>query len=189
MQTLPAWLRRLQTAPLRTRRLVIRPARRGDDRLIYPAVRESMNELARWLIWANEGYDAKAARAFVRDAMRDFAARRGYPLLMFTHGGEFVGGTGFHVRGGANARYYEIGYWCRSSLAGRGYVTEAVNALMRCAFAAPEVFRVEIRCDPRNRASERVIRKAGLKKEAHLRKVVRDGRGRLCDHLVLAKVR
>ncbi len=184
----PEWLRRLQAAPLETRRLVIRPPRRGDDRVIYPAVRESMKQLAPWLIWATEAYDAKACRAFVRDAMRDYAAGDGYALLMFTRGGEFVGGTGFHVRG-ASARYYEIGYWCRSSLAGRGYVTEAVKALLRLAFAAPDVHRIEIRCDPRNRASERVIEKCGLRKEGHLRKIVRHHDGRLCDHLVFAKLR
>jgi RimJ/RimL family protein N-acetyltransferase len=189
MSAPPAWLRRLRTVPLRTRRLVIRPPRRGDDRLVYPAVRESMKELAPWLIWATVAYDAKSARAFVRDAMRDYTAGRGYALLMFTRGGDFVGGTGFHVRGTASARYYEIGYWCRSSLAGRGYVTEAVNALLRYAFKSREVHRVEIRCDPRNRASERVIRKAGLQKEGLLRKVVRHHDGRLCDHLVFAKVR
>ncbi len=45
----PEWLRRLQAAPLETRRLVIRPPRPGDDRVIYPAVRESMKQLAPWL--------------------------------------------------------------------------------------------------------------------------------------------
>jgi RimJ/RimL family protein N-acetyltransferase len=186
--TVPEWLRRLRTAPLRTRRLVIRPPRRGDDRLIYPAVRESMKELAPWLIWATEAYDAKTCRAFVRDAMRDYAAGRGYALLMFTRGGAFVGGTGFHVRG-ASARYYEVGYWCRSALAGHGYTTEAVKALLRLAFAQRDVHRIEIRCDPRNRASERVICKCGLEKEGRLRKIVRHHDGRLCDHLVFAKVR
>ncbi len=184
----PAWLRRLRVAPLTTRRLVIRPPRRGDDRVIYPAVRESMNELAPWLIWATDAYDAKACRAFIRAAMRDYAAGTGYALLMFTRNGEFVGGTGFHVRG-ASARYYEIGYWCRSSMAGRGYATEAVKALLRLAFSAPDVRRIEIRCDPRNRASERVIRKCGLRKEGRLRKIVRHHDGRLCDHLVYAKLR
>lgn len=184
----PDWLRRLRTKPLRTRRLVIRPPRRGDDRLIYPAVRESMKDLAPWLVWATDAYDAKACRAFVRDAMRDYAAGRGHALLMFTHDGGFVGCSGFHVRG-ASARYYEIGYWCRSSMAGRGYTTEAVKALLRLAFTAPDVHRVEIRCDSRNRASERVIRKCGLRKEGLLRKIVRHHDGRLCDHLVFAKVR
>lgn len=184
----PGWLQRLQAAPLRTRRLVIRPPRRGDDRLVYPAVRESMRDLSRWLVWATDAYDARTCRAFVRDAMRDYAAGRGFGLLMFTHGGAFVGGTGFHVRG-ASARYYEIGYWCRSSMAGRGYTTEAVKALVRLAFTSPDVHRIEIRCDPRNRASERVIRKCGLALEGRLRKIVRHHDGRLCDHLVFAKVR
>jgi RimJ/RimL family protein N-acetyltransferase len=179
MPTPPEWLRRLRTSPLRTRRLVIRPLKRGDDHAIYPAVRESIEELAPWLPWASEGYDPAACRGFVRAAMRDFAAGRDYALVMFTRDGHFVGGTGFHVRGGDSARYYEIGYWCRTPLTGHGYVTEAVKALLRLAFRAPEVHRVEIRCDPRNRASERVIRKAGLKKEGHLLKVARDAEGHL----------
>lgn len=184
----PGWLRQLQAEPLRTRRLVIRPPRRGDDRLVYPAVRESMKDLAPWLVWATGAYDAKASRAFVKNAMRDYAAGRGFGLLMFTHGGAFVGGTGFHVRG-TSARYYEIGYWCRSSMAGRGYTTEAVKALLRLAFESPDVHRIEIRCDPRNRASERVIRKCGLTLEGRLRRIVRHHDGRLCDHLVFAKLR
>lgn len=184
----PAWLRRLHAEPLCTRRLVIRPLRRGDDRFIYPAVCESLKELAPWLVWATDAYDAKACRAFVRDSMRDYTAGRGFGLLMFTHDGAFVGGTGFHVRG-ASARYYEIGYWCRSSMAGRGHTTEAVKALLRLASASPDVHRIEIRCDPRNRASARVIRKCGLKLEGRLRKIVRHHDGRLCDHLVFAKVR
>lgn len=184
----PGWLHALSAKPLRTRRLVLRPPRRGDDRLVYPAVRESMKDLAPWLVWATDAYDEKACRAYVRNAMRDYAAGRGFALFMFAHDGAFVGGTGLHVRG-ASARYYEIGYWCRSSMAGRGYATEAVKALLRLAFASPEVSRIEIRCDPRNHASERVIRKCGLKLEGRLRKIVRHHDGRLCDHLVFAKVR
>jgi RimJ/RimL family protein N-acetyltransferase len=185
----PSWLAGLARTPLRTRRLLVRPLRRGDERLILPAVRESLRELARWLVWADPGYDLAQCRRFVRAGMRDFARGAGYPLIMTTHEGGFVGGCGFHRRGPADAVYYEIGYWCRTSLAGRGYTTEAVKALMRHAFRARDVHRIEIRCDPRNRASARVIEKCGLVKEGRLRKIVRDRRGRLCDHLVYAKVR
>jgi len=185
----PDWLRRLLHTPLRTRRLVIRPLRRGDDRLIYPAVRESLRELAPWLIWARSDYDASMSRQFVRAAMGNFKEGRDYALVMTTRGGELVGGTGFHRRGPSDAIYYEIGYWCRTSLAGQGYTSEAVKALLRYAFRSPSVRRIEIRCDPRNRASERVIEKAGLAKEGHLRKVARDIEGRLHDQLVYAKVR
>ena len=185
----PDWLRRLTRKPLRTRRLVIRPLRRGDERLVYPAVRESLRELAPWLIWARRDYDLAVCRHFVRAAIENYAGGRDYALIMMTRGGDFVGGTGFHRRGPAGALYYEIGYWCRSSLAGRGYTTEAVKALLRYAFRASSLRRIEIRCDPRNRASERVIVKAGLAKEGHMRKVARDLKGRLHDQLVYAKVR
>lgn len=185
----PAWLSKLAKTPLRTRRLVIRPLRKGDDRAILPAARESLKEIVPWLPWASERYDASAARAFVRAAMRDFAADRGFALGIFTPGGGFIGGTGFHLHRRNGTRFYEIGYWCRTSMAGRGYTTEATKALLRLALSAPEVHRVEIRCDPRNRASARVIRKCGLPQEGHLRKVARDGKGKLRDHLVFAKVR
>src|SRR6185503_1537176 len=127
--TAPRWLLALRTAPLETRRLVIRPPARGDDRVILPAVRESLPQLVRWLPWASEQYDAEACRAYVRTAIREYAAGRDYALVIFTRAGEFVGGTGFHRRGPRDGPYYEIGYWCRSSLSGNGYVTEAVRAL------------------------------------------------------------
>jgi len=185
----PLWLRQLRRAPLRTRRLVIRPLKRGDDRHIHPAVRESIEQLQFWLPWATPGYKRTDTERFTRAAIRAFAKGEDYALAIFTRAGEFVGGTGLHPRGRRDAPYFEIGYWCRTPLAGRGYVTEAVKALMRYALRKGRAHRIEIRCDPRNRASQRVIEKAGLAKEGRLRKVGRDGRGRYVDLLVYAKVR
>ncbi len=182
------FLRALRRAPLRTRRLLIRPVRRGDERHILPAVHESVEQLAFWLAWATPGYDMAECRRFVTTSMRNFAAGTDYALLMFTRKGDFVGGTGFHVNGRL-APYLEIGYWCRTSLTGLGYTTEAAKALVRLALVTGRQQRVEIRCDPRNRASQRVIEKAGLQKEGHLRKVSRDWRGRYTDLLVYAKVK
>ncbi|MCW5772145.1 MAG: GNAT family N-acetyltransferase [Rhodospirillaceae bacterium] len=189
MSRLPAWLADLRKAPLRTRRLILRPVRRGDERLILPAVEESLEQLVFWLPWATPGYDLAECRRFVRDAQRHFAEGRNCGLLMFTRRGDLVGGAGLHPRGTDDARYYEIGYWVRTRETGRGYATEATKALMRCALKPGRSHRVEIRCDPRNRASLAVIRKAGLAKEGHLRKVARDSRGRLIDLLVFAKTR
>ena len=42
----PLWLLNLAKTSLRTRRLVIRPLKKGDDRAILPAVRESLKEIA-----------------------------------------------------------------------------------------------------------------------------------------------
>jgi RimJ/RimL family protein N-acetyltransferase len=185
----PPWIAALRRTPLRTRRLVIRPPRRGDDRHIFPAIEESIEQLAFWLPWAAPGYDRAECARFVTRAAADFAAGRDFALLMFTRAGDFVGGTGLSPRLGHNTRFYEIGYWCRTGLAGRGYATEAVKALIRYALRPGRTHRIEIRCDPRNAASLRVIRKAGLRAEGRLRKVTRDAQGRLVDSLVHAVVR
>lgn len=55
----------------------------------------------------------------------------------------------------------EIGYWIRTSVAGRGYATEAAAAVTRTAFKVPWVEFVEIRCDPNNLRSARIPARLG----------------------------
>ena len=57
---------------------------------------------------------------------------------------------------------FEIGYWCRTSFTGRGYITEAVRGITAFAFEALGARRVEIRCDSRNHPSVRVAQRAGF---------------------------
>jgi RimJ/RimL family protein N-acetyltransferase len=66
------------------------------------------------------------------------------------------------VAGRTNA---EIGYWLGASDWGRGYATEAVQALSRFGFAH-ELFRIQISCAPSNTASARVALRAGFSYEA-----------------------
>ena len=56
----------------------------------------------------------------------------------------------------------EIGYWLRSDLTGRGFATEAAQAVMEVAIALPRVSCIEIRCDARNAASASVPRRLGF---------------------------
>ncbi|MGH6943752.1 MAG: GNAT family N-acetyltransferase, partial [Geminicoccaceae bacterium] len=53
---------------------------------------------------------------------------------------------------------------------GRGYMTEAVRALIRAALADPWIFRVWAFCDVENLASARVMEKAGMSFEGRLRR-------------------
>lgn len=55
----------------------------------------------------------------------------------------------------------EIGYGTREGYCCRGYMTEAVRAVSRWAAAQEGVTRVEAETDPDNRASQRVLEKAG----------------------------
>ena len=75
--------------------------------------------------------------------------------------GAFIGGTGFHIRNWS-VPCFEIGYWVRTSFSGQGYITEAVNALIRYAFLELNAKRVEIRCDEDNLRSRKIPKCLGF---------------------------
>lgn len=52
----------------------------------------------------------------------------------------------------------------------KGYTTEAFKTLIAWTYSQPEVFRVGAVCDVNNPASARVMEKAGLKREAVLKR-------------------
>ena len=57
----------------------------------------------------------------------------------------------------------EIGYGINRPHEGKGYATEAVDALVRWAFRQPGVVRVEAETEPGNAASRRVLAKCGFR--------------------------
>jgi RimJ/RimL family protein N-acetyltransferase len=79
-----------------------------------------------------------------------------------------VGGSGLHRRVGPDA--FEIGYWNRTSEAGRGLGTEATAALTRVGLELCGADRIEIRVEPENHASLAIPRKLGFIEEGLLRR-------------------
>jgi RimJ/RimL family protein N-acetyltransferase len=63
---------------------------------------------------------------------------------------------------------FEIGYWCRTSFTGHGFITEAVKSITSITFEVLDARRVESRCDPDNLKSTRVAERAGFTLEATL---------------------
>lgn len=81
--------------------------------------------------------------------------------------GELIGAIGLHVE-----RFHqraEIGYWLGVPYWGRGYATEAANAVVSYAFETHGLQRVFGFHFTRNPASGRVLAKAGLQREGTLR--------------------
>jgi RimJ/RimL family protein N-acetyltransferase len=83
---------------------------------------------------------------------------------------------------------FEIGYWVRRSCKGKGYVTEAVQALVQLAFKKLGAERVEIHCSHLNEPSQRVAERCGFALEGRLRNHKREPDGELRDTLVYALV-
>ncbi|WP_368654213.1 GNAT family N-acetyltransferase [Ornithinibacillus sp. 4-3] len=61
----------------------------------------------------------------------------------------------------------EIGYSFSKEASGKGYATEAVSALVKKLFIDFNVHRIQANLDARNKASQKLCERVGMRKEAH----------------------
>ena len=66
----------------------------------------------------------------------------------------------------------EVGYALAHPYWGKGYMTEALCAVIDWAFTQPDIFRVQATCDVDNLGSARVMKKAGMEREGLLRRYI-----------------
>ncbi len=155
--------------PITTPRLVLRNAFPGDGEKVNAAVLESLDQLRPWMPWAQTPPTVEESEIHARKSYAKWLLREDLQILLFEKStGSFVGGSGLH-RINWSVPSFEIGYWCRTSMAGRGYIQESTNAITRFAFSVLGAKRVEIRCDSRNARSLAVMRKLGFTQDALLR--------------------
>ena len=173
-----------------TERLLIRGPLPGDGMSLRTAVLESQAELKPWMPWAvtidsEEDYEAR-----VRQGQIKFLAREDLWLMLFhKENDDILGGSGLH-RMDWDVPLFEIGYWVRTSYAGQGYITEAVNGITDFAFREIGAKRLEIRCDATNERSAAVARRCAYTLEGTLRHEARHHlTGALRDTLVFARLR
>lgn len=151
------------------RRVSLRPLLPGD----FPAWREVRTRNGDWLTrWEpqrlagqpdpTESRDAFAVRCSARQRERQLGT--GYGFGIFADG-EFCGEINLStVQRGPFQNSY-VGYWVDEKQAGRGYVPEALVVLARYAFEDLHLHRIQVAIIPRNRASQRVVEKLGLREE------------------------
>ena len=81
--------------------------------------------------------------------------------------GAFIGTVGYTVTELTPlGKFVGVGYFILPEYHGRGYMTEAFQEVIRFAFEDDGVYRLSTGCLTENRASERVMQKCGLIKEA-----------------------
>jgi RimJ/RimL family protein N-acetyltransferase len=176
---------------IETERLVMRPPRAGDGPRLFAAVAESLPELRRFLAslpWVGADQSVALSESYCEAAAANFVARTDLPFLLFERAsGEIVGATGLH-RPVWTTPKVEVGYWGRSSTAGRGYVSEAVLAVTAMAFERLGAVRVELVTDAENAASRRVAERCAFKLEGVLRHERRAPDGSLRDTCIYARL-
>lgn len=173
-----------------TDRLIIRLARDADAAALNAAVCESLDDLRPYMPWAQTAPSLAQSEADCRRMQGKFLLREDLSMFVFERRadgseGDYIGGTGLH-RIDWTVRRFELGYWCRTSRQGRGYVTEAARAMTRFAFEALRARRVEVRMDDSNARSWKVAERAGFMHEGTLRSDSPNPLGELRDTRIYA---
>jgi len=161
-------------APLSTRlvtdRLVLRPPRTADVPAMRTALRRNAMHLRPWSISPGPGEDPASLTSVSRAVLRhraEWKSGHAYVFLIAPReddrtvlGRIALGGL---LRGAFQNAY--LGYWIDLEHEGRGLTTEAVRAATSFAFASAELHRVQAAVMPSNPASQRVLEKAGYRRE------------------------
>ena len=153
--------------PIRTPRLLIRPKQVGDGEITSAAVAETWDDLHKWMRWAEnpDHFTAESMEIRTRQVMASFLLREGIELMgIETATGAAVIWCGLHDIDW-QGRTCDTGCWVRKGAQGRGFATEATNALVRYALDALAMRRVGLTHSEGNEASRRIAERLGFSHE------------------------
>jgi ribosomal-protein-alanine N-acetyltransferase len=161
------------TAPqeLGTVQLLLRSFERRD---IPALVRlAGAREIAATTINIPHPYTEDDAQSFLAHADDEFRTGRSVSFAVtIVQGGELCGSVGLTLTSAHETA--EIGYWIGVPYWGRGFATEAANAVMAFGFETLKLHRIYAHHFAENHASRRVLEKIGMRHEGsspqHVRK-------------------
>ena len=169
----------------------LRTYRAEDAEPLYEAVRESLDELCRWLPWAHEAYSRDEARAWIESRPEAWGREEFSFVIERVADGSLLGGVGLNQLA-LGERRANLGYWVRRRAGGQGIATRAARLLAEAAFEDLKLQRLEIIVAEGNLASQRVAAKLGAVREGTLRNRIRvrdEQRNAFCYSLVPSDLR
>lgn len=154
--------------PVLTERLSLRPFTMADVDAVYAI--QSREDVARYLYWSprNRRQVQEVVAQRVNHSRLDEFNDRLSLAVVRRDTDELIGSGNLSWTSREHGQG-ELGYVLHPDHHGRGYATEVTKALLRMGFEGAGMHRIYGRCDGRNLASARVMAKAGMRQEAHLR--------------------
>jgi ribosomal-protein-alanine N-acetyltransferase len=175
---------------IETERMILRLPVMADHGAWSRLRREGGDFLREWEpSWSSDHFSRSAFRNRVFWANRSHDEDRALPLFLIRREDDALMGaiTLDHIRRGP-AFMASVGYWIGPDFARQGYMSEALETLVRHAFDALDLSRIEAACLPGNVASRKLLERAGFKYEGVAQSYLQiDGRWR--NHVLYAILR
>ena len=171
-------------AVIKSKKFILRPVRRGDEE----SLRKNINnkKIYRNTLKIPYPYTLKDAREWIVKNLKEERRKKHSNVnFVIDIDGRVVGAVGLDEIKEYKA---EIGYWLGEKYWGQGIMTEAVRLVTKFGFNKLGLKRIYARVFPWNKASMRVLEKAGYKFEGILRKDTKKG-NRFLDTHIFARVR
>ena len=152
---------------IETERMTLRPPIHADFRPWTELRRESREFLSPWEpSWADDHLSRRAFANRVYWAQRSVAQGTALPLFLIRREDEMLLGaiTLDNIRRGP-AQTGTLGYWTGERFARRGYMREAISAVVHHAFHRMDLSRIEAACLPENAPSRGLLESCGFKYE------------------------
>lgn len=145
---------------IETKRLIIRTPVMEDAEMIQRAKIAAWDDLQLWMSWAVAGSETIEA---LREQFIAGAVEKNHLIAITKDTRDFVLSTGATPLPDKDSQF-EVGYWAAREIRGKGFATEAANAVCRYAFGALNADRIYICHYEGNEPSRNVIQKLGFTK-------------------------
>ena len=173
-----------------TERLTLRLPAHGDWRAWADLREVSAPHLTPWEpVWAHDHLSRRAFTNRVYWAQRAETQGTALPFHLIRRSDQTLVGaiTLDNIRRGP-VQAGTLGYWIGAPFARKGYMREAILAVVHHAFAQLDLSRVEAACLPENQPSRGVLEKCGFKYEGVAQSYLQIG-GRWRNHVLYANLR
>ena len=150
---------------IKTERLILRQPTFNDAKWIFEQYAGDL-DVTKYLSWQPHKSITQTNK-YIERCISSWVYSSAFPYILIRQDdGRLIGMVEIRI----NNYKADLGYVLAKSVWGRGYMPEAVKALINWSLKQAEIYRVWAVCDLENTASIRVMEKVGMKREGILKK-------------------
>ena len=171
------------TLIIKTERLILRKFRKEDVSQVYNNYGRDM-EAQKYIKWVPCA-TLESTNEFIKMHLENYDSKSDFYAWGIEQDGKIIGSIGaFDID--EDIESCEIGYSLGYKYWGKGYITEAVKAVIKYLLTAVGFNRIYASCHMDNVGSQKVMAKAGMQYEGKLREAAKGQDNKLADLLLYA---